>query len=110
MSNTIAVCFKSTTTNTSAYTDTGTASAPLFSGETKVPCWQSAQKLCPDTWRLQLPLDDCCKLVLPYHAVQQATDGTDSSDVPKMGAKSTTTSNHPRTCDSVIMDTEVWTL
>ena len=31
----------------------------------------------PDTRRLQLPLDGCCRLVLPYHAVQHATDGTD---------------------------------
>ena len=22
-------------------------------------------------------LDDCCRVVLPYHAIQHATDGTD---------------------------------
>ena len=39
-------------------------------------CWAeepgydtSAQRLWPDTRRLQLPLDDCCRLVLPYNAV-----------------------------------------
>ena len=31
--------------------------------------WQCARRLWPDTMRLQLPLDDCCRLVLPYNAV-----------------------------------------
>ena len=29
-----------------------------------------------NTWRLQLPLKNRCRLVLPYHAIQHATDGT----------------------------------
>ena len=40
---------------------------------------QSVRRLWPDTRRLQLPLDDCCRLVLPYHAIQHATDGTVTS-------------------------------
>ena len=51
--------------------------------------WQSARRLWTDSWRLQLPLDDRCRLVLPHHAVKQATDGTDHCDPPRMGAKST---------------------
>ena len=35
--------------------------------------------------------------MLPYHAVNHATDGTDPCDPPRKGAKSTTTSNHPNT-------------
>ena len=52
----------------------------------------------PDTRRLQLPLDDCCRLVLPYNAVHsfQQTEQI-PNDPPQMGAKSTTTSNHPST-------------
>ena len=34
------------------------------------------ERLWPDTWRLQLSLHNCCRLVLPYQAVQHATDGT----------------------------------
>ena len=39
--------------------------------------WQSARRLWPDMRRLQFPLDYCCRLMLPYNAVQHATDGTD---------------------------------
>ena len=31
------------------------------SDEARVPHWQSARRLWPDTRRLQLPLDDCCR-------------------------------------------------
>ena len=48
----------------------------------------------PNTWRLQLPLDDFCRLVIPYDAIKHATDGTDPCDPPRMGAKITTTSKH----------------
>ena len=54
---------------------------------TRVCHWQSAQRLWPDSWRLQLPLDDCCRLMLPYHALKHATDGTDPRDPDRMGAK-----------------------
>ena len=43
----------------------------------------------------RVTMDDCCRLVLLYHAVQHATDRTIPNDPPRMGAKSTTTSNHP---------------
>ena len=62
-----------TTAYTSASTD---ALASQLSRRTRVRHWQSARRLWPDTRRLQLPLDDCCRLVLPYHAIQHATDGT----------------------------------
>ena len=43
------------------------------------------------------PLEDyvhlACRLVLPYDAVQHATDGTDPSEPPRMGGGNTTTSN-----------------
>ena len=71
----------------------GAALALLLNGRTRVHHWQSAQRLWPNTWRLQLPLDDCYRLVLPYHALQHAVDGTDPSDPPRMEAKKTT-SNH----------------
>ena len=60
--------------------------------------WKSARRLWPDTRRLQLPLDDCCRLVLSYNAVHsiQQTEQI-PNDPPQMGAKSTTTSNHPST-------------
>ena len=73
-------------------------SAPLLSGGTRVRHWQSARRLWPDTRRLQLLLDDCCRLVLPYndvHSIQQTKQIP--NDPPRMGAKSTTTSNHPST-------------
>ena len=57
---------KATTAYTSACTDVGTALAPLLREGTRVRHLQSAQRLWPDTRRLQLPLDDCCRLVLPY--------------------------------------------
>ena len=43
-------------------------------------------------------MDDCCRLVLPYNAVHsiQQTEQI-PNDPPQMGAKSTTTSNHPST-------------
>ena len=91
--------FKATTAYTSTCTDAGAALAPLLSGGTRVRYWQSARRLWPDTRRLQqLPLDDCCRLVLPYnaeHSIQQTKQIPD--DPPRMGTKSTTTSNHPST-------------
>ena len=88
--------FKATTAYTSACTDAGAALAPLLSRGARVRHWQSARRL----WqrRLQLLLDDCCRLVLPYnaeHSIQQTVQIT--NDPPQMGAKSTTTSNHPST-------------
>ena len=47
------------------------ALAPLLSGGTRVHHWQSARRLWPDTRRLQLLLDDCCRLVLLYTAFIQ---------------------------------------
>ena len=42
--------------------------------------------------------NDCKRLVLPYHAVRHATDETNPNDPPpRMGAKSTTHSDHPST-------------
>ena len=53
----------------SASTDAGATLAPLLSGGTRVHHWQSARSLWPDTRRLQLLLDDCCRLVLLHKAV-----------------------------------------
>ena len=80
------LCRKVTTAYTSASTDARAALAPL-SGGTRVSHWQSARRLWPDTRRLQLPLDECFRLVLPYHVIQHATDGTDPNDPPRMGGK-----------------------
>ena len=84
----IASCFRATTANISACTadsacpDTGAALAPAT-----------------DTWRLQPLLDDCCRLVLPYHDVKQATNGADTCDTPPppVGTENFTASNHPGT-------------
>ena len=49
-----------------------------------------------------MPLDDCFRLVLPYkaeHSIQQTEQIP--NDPPRMGAKSTTTSNHPSTPHNV---------
>ena len=92
--------FKATTAYTSAYTDTGADLAPLLSRGTRVRHWQSAKRLWPDTKRLQLPLDDCCRLVLPYyaeHSIQQTEQIP--NDPPRMRAKSTTTSNRRIKCE-----------
>ena len=90
--------FKATTAYISASTDAGAALAPLLNGGTRVCHWQSARRLWPDTRRLQLPLDDCCRLVLPYNAVHSIQQMKQiPNDPPRMGAKSTTTSNHPST-------------
>ena len=70
--------------------------APLLSGGTRVSHRQSARRLWPDTRRLQLPLDDCCRLMLRYNAVHSIKQTKQiPNDTPRMGAKSTTTSNHP---------------
>ena len=77
--------FKATTAYTSACTDAA------LSGGTRVRHWQSAQRLWPNTRRLQLPLYDCCRLVLQYnaeHSIQQTEQI--SNDPPQMGVKSTT--------------------
>ena len=79
---------------TSACTDARAVLAPQLSGGTRVRHWRSAQRSWPDTRRLQLPLGDCCRLVLPYS--MQLTEQI-SNDPPRMGAKNTTTSNHPNT-------------
>ena len=67
--------FKATTAYTSACTDARAALAPQLSGGPRVPHWQSAPRLWPDMRRLQQI----------------------SNDPPRMGAKSTTTGNHPST-------------
>ena len=69
----------------------------LSNEETRVCHWQSAHRLWPDSWKMQLPLNDCCRLVLPYRAIKRATDRIDPCDPPWMGVKSTTTSNDPST-------------
>ena len=78
---------------------TRAALAPQLRGGTRVCHWQYARRLWSDTRRLHLLLDDCCKLVLPYHAVQYATVRNRSlgNDSPRMGAESTTTIKHPST-------------
>ena len=63
--------FKATTAYNSACTDVGAALAPLLSRGTRVCHWQSTRRVWPDTRRPQLPLDDCCRLVLPYNAELQ---------------------------------------
>ena len=92
----IAVYLRLPQPKTSASTDACAALASLLSGGTRVRHWQSARSLWPDTRRLQLPLHDCCRVVLPYNAVYsiQQTEQI-LNDPPRMGAKSTTTSNHP---------------
>ena len=80
--------FKATTAYTSASTDARAALAPQLSGGTRVRHWQSARRLWPDTRRLQLPLGDCCRLVLSYnaeHGIQQTEQIP--NDPPWMGAK-----------------------
>ena len=65
---------------------------------TRVRHWQSTRRLWPDTRRLQLPLDDFCRLVPLYnavHSIQQTKQIPNGH--PRMGTKSTTTSNHPST-------------
>ena len=81
---------------TSASTDA--ALARLLNGGAGVHHWQSARRIWPDTRRLQLPFNDCCRLVLPCNAVHsiQQTEQI-PNDPPRMGAKSTTPSNHPST-------------
>ena len=91
----------------SACIDTGAALSPLLSRGTRVHPWQSAQGLWPDMGRLQLPLDYRCRPVLPYHEVKHAADGTDP---PRMGAKNTTTRNHPMTPQYCSTCTTYWTL
>ena len=74
--------------------------APLLNGGTRGSHWQSAWRLSPDTWRLGLPLDDCCRLVLPYHAVSCSTScniRNISQWLLLMGTNSSTTINHPST-------------
>ena len=79
-------------------TDAGAVLAPLLSGRTRVRHWQSARRLWPDTRGLQLPSDDCCRLVLPFNAVHSIQQTKQiPNEPPRMGAKSTTTSNHPST-------------
>ena len=83
---------------TSASINASVALATLLSGVTRVCHWQSARRLWPDTRMLQLPLDDCCRLVLLYNAVHSIQQIEQIPiDPPRMGAKSTTTSNHPST-------------
>ena len=52
-----------------------------------------------------MPLDDCCRLVLPYNAVHSIQQTKQiPNDPPRMGAKSTTTSNHPSTPEKNLYD------
>ena len=90
--------FKATTDYTRACTDAGAALAPLLSGGTRVRhCRQSTWRLWLDTRRLPLPSDDCYRLV--FHTMPYSMQQTEqiSNDPPRIGAKSTTTSNHPST-------------
>ena len=91
--------FKATTAYTSACSDAGAALAPLLGRGARVHHWQSAKRLWPYTRRLQLPLDNCCRVVLPCNSEQHSIQQTEQipADPPRMGAKSTTTSNHPST-------------
>ena len=84
--------------NTSGCTDAGAALTPLLSGRTRVRhCVQCTQRLWSGTWRLKLTLYNRYRLVLTYHAKQLATDSIQQipNDPPQVGAKSTTTGNHP---------------
>ena len=77
--------FKATTAYTSARTDAGAALVPLLKGGRH---WQSARRLWPGTRRLQLPLDNCFRLVLAYkaiHSIQQTEQIP--NDPPRMGRK-----------------------
>ena len=53
--------FNATTAYTSVCTDAGVALG------TRVYHLQSPRRLWPDTRRLKMPLDDCCRRVLPYN-------------------------------------------
>ena len=88
--------FKTTTAYASVCTDAGAALAPLLSGGTRVCHWQSARRLWPDTRRLQRPLDFCCRLCRTMPCSMQQTEQIPNNP-PRMGAKSTTISNHPST-------------
>ena len=65
--------------------------------------WQTARRLWPDRRRLQLTLDDCCRLVLRTMPNSMLTEQI-LNDSPRMGAKSTrpTTSNHHSTLGDVV--------
>ena len=89
--------FKATTAYSSACNDARAALAQLLNGGTRVRHWQSVRILRPDTRRLQLPLDDCCRLVLLYLTYSMQQTEQSPNDPPQMRAKSTTTSNHPST-------------
>ena len=58
--------------------------------------WQKEWRLWPDWWRLQLPFDDCCRLVLPYHVVEHATDGI-TNKLSQMETTINTLNNQPST-------------
>ena len=77
MLNTIACSLGSSMANIGACTDAGAALAPLLSGRNRLPCWQSIIIIKPATCRPQLPMDKRYRQVIPYHAVQHATDGID---------------------------------
>ena len=55
------------------------AAFPPLSGGTKVRRLLATLRLWSETRSLQLPFDDCCRLLFPYHAVQHATEETDPS-------------------------------
>ena len=65
-----------TTANSSDCTDSRATSAALLSAGIRIIRWNSPM-LQPDTWRLQLLLENRCKLVLPYQVMQHAIDETD---------------------------------
>ena len=53
-------------------------------------------------------MDDCCRLVLPYNAVHSIQQTKQiPNDPPQMGAKSTTTSNHPSTPEKVNKERDI---
>ena len=89
--------FKATTAYTSACTDARAALAPQLSGGPRVPHLQYARRLWPDRGGCSFPrmiAVDVCFRTIPYS--MQLTEQI-SNDHPRMGAKSTTTSNHPST-------------
>ena len=59
--------------------------------------WKYAQRLWPDTCRLQLPLKDCCRLSSASIPCNKACNRRNRFERPTLdeGEKKTTTSNYP---------------
>ena len=89
--------FKATTAYTSACTDAGAALAPLLIGEpgyaTGNPPKDYGQIRGDSSFPWMIAVDYCFR-TMPY-SIQQTEQIP--NDPPRMGAKSTTTSNHPST-------------